>query len=89
MKNLKLDYYPDIKNKEILDLVNDGQPHNVLLSTNKINKEFDRRDPRYIKTLRDVKMIYQLEDKGCLILIGNLGCDFRQPMGGCFFWPKC
>ena len=85
MKNLKLDYYPDIKNKEILDLVNDGQPHNVLLSTNKINKEFDRRDPRYIKTLRDVKMIYQLEDKGCLILIGNLGCDFRQPMGGCFF----
>ena len=57
MKNLKLDYYTNIKNKEILDLVNDGHPHNVLLSTNKINQEFDRRDPRYIKTLRDVKMI--------------------------------
>ena len=34
MKNLKLGYYQDIKNKEILDMVNDGQGHDVLLSTN-------------------------------------------------------
>ena len=39
--NLKLGYYPEIKNKEILDLVNDGQGHIVLLSTNKIDIELN------------------------------------------------
>lgn len=88
MKSLKLGYYPDIKNKDILDLVNDGQGHDVLLSTNKIDIEYDKRDPRYINRLKDVKIIYQLEGKGCLILIGNLGCDFRHPMGGMFFCKR-
>lgn len=86
--NLKLDFYSDIKNKEILDSVNDGYPHNVKLTTNKIDPDFDKRDPRYISRLKEVKMIYQLEGKGALILIGNLGCDFKQPMGGMFFCKR-
>lgn len=86
--NLKLDFYSDIKNKQILDSVNDGYPHNVKLTTNKIDPDFDKRDPRYISRLKEVKMIYQLEGKGALILIGNLGCDFKQPMGGMFFCKR-
>ena len=85
MQSFKLDYYPDIKNKDRLDAVNDGQGHDVLLSTNKINIEYDKRDPRYINRLKDVKIIYRLESQGCLILTGNLGCDYKQPYGGMFF----
>ena len=85
---LKLDFYSDIKNKEMLSLVNDGKGHNVLLSTNRLNIEFDNRDQRLVKTIKEVKLIYELEGKGCLILIGNLGCDFRQPMGGMFFCKR-
>lgn len=88
MKNFKLGFYPDIKNKEMLDLVNDGEVHNVLLSTNRLNIEHDNRDQRLIKTLKEVKLIYELEGKGCLVLLGNLGCDFRQPMGGMFFCKR-
>lgn len=72
----------------MLDLVNDGEVHNVLLSTNRLNIEHDNRDQRLIKTLKEVKLIYELEGKGCLILLGNLGCDFRQPMGGMFFCKR-
>ena len=85
---LKLGFYPDIKNKEILDAVNDGKEHELLISTNKIDPEFDKRDARYINRLREVKFIYELEDKGCLILIGNLGCDFKPPFGGMFFCKR-
>ncbi len=85
---LKLDSYTDIKNKDFLDVVNDGEGHEILMSTNKINPEFDRKDARLINRLRDVKFIYQLEDKGCLILVGNLGCDFRPPYGGMFFCKR-
>lgn len=82
---LKLGYYPDIRNREILDSVNDGMEHQVMLTTNKLDPEFDKRDPRYISRLKEVKIIYKLADKGCLILIGNLGCDFKPPIGGMFF----
>ena len=84
----KLGYYPDIKNREILDSVNDGQEHLVMLTTNKLDPEFDKRDPRYISRLKEVKIVYKLEDKGCLILIGNLGCDFKPPIGGMFFCKR-
>ena len=61
MKNFKLGFYLDIKNKEMLDLVNDGEGHDVLLSTNRLNIEHDNRDQRLIKTLKEVKLIYELE----------------------------
>lgn len=82
---LKLGYYPDIRNREIIDSVNDGMEHQVMLTTNKLDPEFDKRDPRYISRLKEVKIIYKLADKGCMILIGNLGCDFKPPIGGMFF----
>lgn len=85
---LKLGFYPDIKNKELLDVVNDGKTHLVLLTTNKLEIEFDRRDERDIKGLNNVKMVFSVKNGGCLILIGNLGCDFRQPRGGMFFCKR-
>ncbi len=88
MRRFKLGYYNDNKNKDILDIVNDGQGHNVLLSTNKIEIEYDKKDPRYINRLKNVKIIYQLENKGCIILNGNLGCDYKLPYGGMFFCKK-
>ncbi len=87
--NLKLSYYDDIKNKELLDAINDGKEHKVVLTTNKLDIEYDRKDNRNIKTIRNVKMIFGMKKGGCLILMGNLGCDFKQPMGGMFFARRC
>ena len=57
MKNFKLGYFDDIKNKNLLELVDDGKPHNVKLTTVKIDKEFDKRDYRFISRLKDVKIV--------------------------------
>lgn len=83
--NLKLNYFDDIKNKDLLDAVNDGELHDVKLTTNKPEIEPDRKDPRNIKNIKNVKMVFELVDGGSLILMGNLGCDFNQPIGGVFF----
>lgn len=83
--NLKLNYYDDIKNKELVEAVNNGEIHEVILSTNKLELEYDRRDNRNIKSLKNVKMIFGIKKGGCLILTGNLGCDFKYPFGGMFF----
>ena len=82
---LKLKYYDDIKNKDWLDIVDDGEFAWAKLTANKLDIEPDRKDPRNIKNIRNVKMIFGLTEGGCIILIGNIGCDFYQPVGGCFF----
>lgn len=83
--NLKLNCFEDIKNKDLLDAVSDSESHYVKLTANKLDIEPDRKDPRNIKNIKNVKMIFELEKGGSLILIGNLGCDFNQPIGGVFF----
>ncbi|MCI8944380.1 MAG: AAA family ATPase [Clostridia bacterium] len=85
---LKLGYYSDIKNRDLLDVVNDGKSHTIKFTTNKLEIEFDRKDERYIKSINNVKMVFKMREGGCLILIGNLGCDFRQPVGGMFFCKR-
>lgn len=86
---LKLTRAKHLKEDElsILDDIDDGCTHRVKLSTNELLLEMDPKDNRNIKAINNVKMIYQLE-KGCLILKGNLGCSFCQPMGGEFFVKK-
>ena len=85
--NIKLNYGQYVK-REIVDAVNDGQYHDVILTTNALSIEKDRRDARYIKTIRDIRIVYGLKSGGCLILGGNLGCSFVQPLGGEFFVKK-
>ena len=85
--NIKLNYGQYVK-REIVDAVNDGQYHDVILTTNALSIEKDRHDARYIKTIRDIRIVYGLKSGGCLILGGNLGCSFVQPLGGEFFVKK-
>ena len=73
------------KEKDWLEKVDDGKAHDVKITTNSLKIQPDRLDERLIKSLNDVKIIYDVEDpKGCLILIGNLGCSFHEPFGGEF-----
>lgn len=71
------------KEFELARAVNDGKLHQVILTTNSLQIERDRKDERFISGVKGIKVIYQLS-KGCLILMGHLGCSFRQPFGGEF-----
>lgn len=92
--NLKLTYAPHLSeenrahDRELIDAVNDGLTHSVKITTNKLQIERDRKDQRSISAIRGVKLIYQMARGGCLILMGNLSCSFRQPYGGEFFVTK-
>lgn len=81
---LKLDAFAEV-NPDIINALRDNQFHKVKLSTTKKYLEMDRKDPRYISSIKNVKIVFKKQDGGILILIGNLQCDFRQPIGGAFF----
>ena len=84
---LKFSAFDDV-NKDYIYALKDGQFHNVKLSTTKKEIILDNKDSRYIKTIKNVKMIFRISNGGVLIAIGNLQCDFKQPMGGAFFCRK-
>lgn len=48
----------------------------------------DRKDPNKVSGIRNVKIILPLETGGTLILMGNLGCYFRNPYGAEFYCFK-
>lgn len=74
------------KQREVAEaVVNDENEHTVILTTNKLEVEKDRKDERYIAAIKNVKMIYEVDGGGCLILKGKLGCSFREPYGGSFY----
>ncbi len=54
---LKLKYYDDIKNKDWLDIVDDGEFAWAKLTANKLDIEPDRKDPRNIKNIRKYKKV--------------------------------
>jgi len=85
--NLKIEHKQDLKQEEV-DLINEvKQAGNrlVKVSTNKLSPEYDKKDSRYIKALRNLKIIYRLVDKGCLILKGVLECEFKDDFRGKFY----
>ena len=84
---LKIGYADFLKDeeKELIDAVNDGLTHVVKITTNKIDIRKDRRDDRYIDSLRNIKIIYEISNGGVLILRGNLTRTFRPPYGGEFY----
>ena len=83
---LKLEHYDDI-DQDIIKAINTAEAKRVKLTTNRLDIERDRKDERLIKSLKGVKVIYEMEF-GILILIGNLSCRFRDPFGGEFFLRK-
>lgn len=72
----------------ILSELRNNDFHNVKLSTTKKEIILDRKDSRFINTIKNVKIIFKKEDGGVLILIGHLQVDFRTPYGGAFFCKK-
>ena len=73
------------RERDLIDAVQDGKMHKVKLTANQLLIERDNRDERNIKSLKKVKMVFQMSKGGCLILIGNLGLSFREPYGGEFY----
>ena len=73
---------------EMLMAIDDGNYHDVKITTNILDLRYDRRDQRLLTAINGVKLIYKMANGGSLIFIGNLGCSFRQPFGGEFFVKK-
>lgn len=73
---------------EMLMAIDDGNYHDVKITTNILDLRYDRKDQRLLTAINGVKLIYKMANGGSLILIGNLGCSFRQPFGGEFFVKK-
>ena len=73
---------------DLLDIVDDGDFHVVKITTNSLDLKKDKFDDRLINAINNVKLIYMMEDGGCLILIGNLSCSFKEPYGGEFYVRK-
>ena len=71
--------------QELVYAINDGQQHRVAITTNKLEFERDNRDCNLIKRIKNVKVTFRINEGGCLILKGSLGCSFMQPMGGELF----
>lgn len=84
---LKLSAFDNI-DQDILQSLRDGRMHNVIISTTKKKMVPDRKDPRYINSLDNVKLVLEKQSGGVIILIGNLQYDFRPPIGGSFFLKR-
>lgn len=83
---LLLDSFSDV-DPEYLAMLRDNQYHDVVITTNKKVIKFDR-DQRNIKSLDNVKLAYERQGGGIIIVIGNLQCHFAPPFGGMFFAKK-
>ena len=84
---LKLSAVSDIS-EDALNSLRDGKLHNVIISTTKKIVEYDRKDPTLLKSLKNVKIVFERIGGGIIILMGNLQCDFNQPFGGMFFLTR-
>ena len=87
--SLKLNHFNDINDdqRERMEVVEKLDQRIVKITTNQLNVELDRKDPRYIKSLVNVKIVYKLK-KGCLLLLGNLGCSYKDDYCGEFFCKR-
>ncbi len=91
LKLTKANYFDEPERefeKEILDVIDDGKSHFVKLTTNILDTRYDRKDQRQLVSINGVKVVYEIPDGGCIILIGNLGCSFKAPFGGEFYVKK-
>ena len=91
LKLTKANYFDEAERefeKELLSIIDDGKRHFVKLTTNILDIRYDRKDQRQIVSINGVKIVYEIPDGGCIILMGNLGCSFRAPFGGEFYVKK-
>lgn len=83
--SLKLSSVSDGIDPNIISDLRDNIFHDVILSTSKKDIIPDRKDPRFINTIRNVKIVFKKQEGGVLILMGHLQTDYKPPMGGSFF----
>ncbi|WP_027119831.1 DEAD/DEAH box helicase [[Mycoplasma] testudinis] len=81
------DYVKEERRNKILEFC-DEKTHKVKISTNEMNIEYDRKDARNIKKLKNVKLIYEKKNGGIKILVGDLGCCYSGQFGGEFYAKK-
>ncbi len=81
---LKLSVREEIENMDLVRIVDDGAVNRVKINANSLKIEKDTKDERFLKSINNIKMVVELED-GCIIMFGNLRCEFREPFGGAFF----
>ncbi len=60
----------------------------IKINTNKLDLEYDKKDQRNIRTIKNVSLYFEKENGKCVELRGNLGCSYTNPFGGEFFLKK-
>ena len=68
------------KERDYITFAGMEQRH-VKLITNKLNFDFDKRDYHRVAKIKDVQVIFGLEDNQVLVVRGSLGCSFKPPYG--------
>lgn len=76
------------KDIEILDSIVGIGVRKAKISTIKKNIKYDSRGGMSIDKIINIKIVFQKRDGGILILIGNIGIDYRMPRGGDFYCYK-
>ena len=71
--------------KGLIEAVDNGQANQAKLVTNSLEIKRDRRDERFFDAIKNLKVIYKTMQGGCVILKGNIGCDYTSPFGGKFY----
>ena len=86
--DLKLSSVSEIKETDLDDLREAIINKDVKLTTTKKMPDYDRKDQRRIRGLKNTKIVIETKSGGILVLIGNLQCDYTPPFGGSFFLKK-
>lgn len=85
---IKLSYNQNKDDKKLIEwyerLLTANKLIDAKISTKSLDIERDRRDNRYIRSLRKVEFAIALA-QGYLVLKGHLSCSFNRPFGGEFY----
>lgn len=88
--SLNLNHFNDMpeEQKDIIRMLKGSGMVKTKITTNAKKITYDRKDSRYIKSLDNVKLVFQLEDGGALLLLGNICCVYTGNFCGEFFCKR-
>ncbi len=87
---LSINYFNDMPNeqKDYIQMLKTKGRLNTKITTNSLKIVCDKKDARYIKSIDNVKLIFELKNGGCLLLLGNIGCVYTGNFCGEFFCKR-